>query len=53
MDPSQLENLYDDFSPAVYAFALQLIRNPEPAKDLLQDVFCKIAGGPRFTILNP
>lgn len=52
MDPSQLENFYDDFSPAVYAFALQLTRNPEPSKDLLQDVFYKIAGRPRSTILN-
>ena len=53
MDPRQLESLYDDFSPAVYAFALQLTRNREPARDLLQDVFCRIARRPRFTILNP
>jgi len=53
MDPRQLENLYDEFSSAVYAFALQLTHNQESAKDLLQDVFCRIARRPRFTILNP
>lgn len=53
MDPRQLENLYDEFSPAVYAFAIQLTRQEEAAKDMLQDIFCRIARRPRFTILNP
>lgn len=53
MDPRHLENLYDEFSPAVYAFALQLTRQEEAARDILQDIFCRIAGRPRFTILNP
>jgi len=53
MDSRQLKYLYDDFSKAVYAFALQLTHSKETAKDLLQDVFCRIAQRPRFTILNP
>ena len=53
MDPRHLESLYNEFSQAVYAFALQLTRREESAKDVLQDVFCRIARRPRFTILNP
>lgn len=53
MDPQQLESLYDEFAPAVHAFALQLSRNEEVSKDLLQNVFIRLARRPRFTILNP
>jgi len=53
MDSRHLKSLYNDFSQAVYAFALQLTHSKEAAKDLLQDVFCRIAQRPRFTILNP
>lgn len=53
MDPRQLESLYDAFAPAVYAFALQLTRHEEEARDLLQNVFLRLARRPRFTILNP
>ena len=53
MDPQQLESLYDAFAPAVHAFALQLTRQEEASKDLLQSVFLRLARRPRFTILNP
>ena len=53
MDPQQLESLYDEFAPAVHAFALQLSRNAEMSKDLLQNVFTRLVRRPRFTIFNP
>ena len=53
MDTQQLESLYDEFAPAVHAFALQLCRNEEVAKDLLQNVFLRLARRPRITIFNP
>lgn len=53
MDPQQLESLYDAFAPAVHAFALQLTRHEEASRDLLQNVFMRLARRPRFTILNP
>ena len=53
MDPQQLESFYDAFAPAVHAFALQLTRHEESSKDLLQNVFLRLARRPRFTILNP
>lgn len=53
MSPKQLESLYDEFAPAMHAFALQLARERETARDILQSVFLRLAGRPRFTILNP
>ncbi len=53
MDPKHLESLYDEFAPAVHAFALQLTRDREAAKEILQNIFLRLAGRPRFTILNP
>ena len=53
MDPHHLESLYDEYSQAVHDFALQLTREKESARDLLQEVYCRIARRPRFTILNP
>ena len=53
MDPHQLESLYDEFAPAVHAFALQLSHNEEVAKDLLQNVFARLVRRPRFAIFNP
>ena len=53
MDPKQLESLYDEFAPAVHAFALQLCRNEEESKDLLQNVFLRLARRPRISIFNP
>ena len=53
MDLRELESLYDEFAPAAYAFGLQLTRDSDAAQDLVQDVFLRLAGRPRFTILNP
>ena len=53
MDAQQLEYLYDEFAPTVHAFALQLCRNQEGSKDLMQSVFLRLVQRPRFTILNP
>lgn len=53
MDSRQLETLYDEFAPAVYAFALQLTHKEEEAKDLLQNLFQRLASRSRITILNP
>jgi DNA-directed RNA polymerase specialized sigma24 family protein len=38
-DPDGLAELYDRYAPAVYAAALQLLRNLEEAEDTVQEVF--------------
>jgi len=41
-----LERLYDEHAPALFAFLINLTRNENDAVDLLQEVFCKIAQRP-------
>ena len=38
-----LEQLYDSHAQALFAFLLNLTRNEADTRDLLQEVFCKIA----------
>ena len=38
-----LERLYDDHGPALFAFLLNLTRHEAHTRDLLQEVFVKIA----------
>jgi RNA polymerase sigma-70 factor, ECF subfamily len=45
-----LERLYDDHAPALFAFLLNLTRNEADTRDLLQEVFVKLARQP--TILE-
>lgn len=41
-----LERLYDEHAPALFAFLLNLTRNEADSVDLLQELFCKIAQRP-------
>jgi RNA polymerase sigma-70 factor (ECF subfamily) len=44
--PDFLARLYDDHAQALFAFLLNLTRNEIDAKDLLQDLFVKLAKQP-------
>jgi len=49
MPPSiDLEELYDNHSQALFAFLLNLTRNEADARDLLQEIFIKLARQPRL-----
>ncbi|MCS7338732.1 MAG: RNA polymerase sigma factor [Verrucomicrobiae bacterium] len=41
-----LERLYDEHGQSIFAFLLNLTRNEEDTRDLLQDVFVKLARNP-------
>lgn len=43
-----LEQLYDDHAQALFAFLLNLTRNEAETKDLLQEVFIKLAKQPNL-----
>ena len=45
-DKFDLETLYDEHAQALYAFALELTRNEADTKDVLQNIFAKLAGEP-------
>jgi RNA polymerase sigma-70 factor, ECF subfamily len=44
--PFQLERLYDDHAQALFAFLLNLTRNESDTRDILHDVFVKLARNP-------
>ncbi|HXT41088.1 MAG TPA: RNA polymerase sigma factor [Candidatus Angelobacter sp.] len=47
MSPSDsLAGLYDDHAQSLFAFLLNLMRNEADTRDLLQEVFVKLAGRP-------
>jgi RNA polymerase sigma-70 factor (ECF subfamily) len=43
-----LARLYEDHAQALFAFLLNFTRNETDTKDLLQEVFCKLARQPRL-----
>lgn len=45
-DDLELERLYDHHAQALFAFLLNLTRQPEDTRDLLQDLFVKLARHP-------
>ena len=45
-DEFDLEELYDKHAQALYAFALDLTRNEADTRDILQDLFIKVAHQP-------
>lgn len=47
-DERQLARLYDDHAPALFAFLLNLTRNEAYTRDLLQDLFIKLASQPEL-----
>ena len=46
MPPRELERLYDDHAPALFAFLLNFTRNDADTRDLLQELFVKLARQP-------
>ena len=44
--PDLLDRLYDAHTPALYAFLLNLTRDEEDTRDLLQEIFLKMAREP-------
>jgi RNA polymerase sigma-70 factor (ECF subfamily) len=45
---SDLERLYDDHAQALFGFLLNLTRNEEDTRDLLQELFVKLSRQPRL-----
>lgn len=41
-----LARLYDDHASALFAFAIDLTRDEAATKDILQDIFCRLAAKP-------
>ena len=41
---AELEKLYDEHAEALFRYVLNLLRNEADARDVLQDVFVKLAG---------
>jgi RNA polymerase sigma-70 factor, ECF subfamily len=44
--PGEIERLYDEHAPALFAFLLNFTRNESETRDLLQEIFVKIAREP-------
>jgi len=44
----EIERLYDEHAQALYAFLLNLTRNEADTRDLLQDIFVKLARDPEL-----
>jgi RNA polymerase sigma-70 factor (ECF subfamily) len=43
--PEELERIYDDHATAMFAHAMSLLRDEAAARDILQDLFLKLAEG--------
>ena len=48
MKRNEVERLYDEHAEGIFRFLLSLVRHPEDARDLLQDVFVRIARNDGF-----
>jgi RNA polymerase sigma-70 factor (ECF subfamily) len=46
--PQSLEELYDQHASALFAFAFNLLRNESDARDVLQEIFIKLAQRPEI-----
>jgi RNA polymerase sigma-70 factor (ECF subfamily) len=44
--PSELERLYDEHAPALFAFLLNFTRDENDTRDVLQEIFIKLARQP-------
>ena len=51
----ELERIYDDHAAAMFSHAMSLLRNDAAARDIMQDIFLKLAEGSidQNSILNP
>ncbi|MDB6055988.1 MAG: polymerase sigma factor, sigma-70 family [Verrucomicrobiales bacterium] len=47
-DPLDIERLYDANAQALFSFLLNLIRNEADTRDILQEIFVKIAHNPKI-----
>src|SRR5580658_9740495 len=45
---SEIEQLYDDHAPSLFAFLLNFTRDESDTRDLLQEIFIKIAREPEL-----
>ena len=45
---TEIERLYDGHAPSLYAFLLNLTRDEADTRDLLQDIFVKLARDPKL-----
>ena len=45
---SAIEQAYDLHASAIYGFALNLTRNPDDTRDIVQDCFRKLAADPQM-----
>ena len=45
---TEIERLYDDHAPSLFAFLLNFTRNESDTRDLLQEIFVKIARDPKL-----
>jgi len=48
MPPTELERIYDEHASALFAFLLNLTRSENDTRDILQEVFVKLAGRPEL-----
>jgi len=48
MSPTDLERLYDEHASALFAFLLNVTRNEADTRDLLQELFVKLARQPEL-----
>jgi RNA polymerase sigma-70 factor (ECF subfamily) len=46
LSPLDLEKVYDDHAQAIFSFLLQFVRHDSDARDLLQELFVKLARRP-------
>ncbi|HZR19893.1 MAG TPA: RNA polymerase sigma factor [Verrucomicrobiae bacterium] len=51
MTSAELERLYDEHAQALFGFLINLTRSEADTRDVLQDVFCKMAANPK--LLDP
>ncbi|SRR5258706_10178757 len=46
--PPDLAQIYDDHAQSLFAFLLNFTRNEEDTRDVLQELFCKLAARPEL-----
>jgi len=48
MPPTEIERLYDEHASALFAFLLTILRSEPECRDLLQEVFIRLARNPQL-----
>lgn len=52
MNPAELERIYDSFAGGLYRYVLRILGSEEDARDVLQDVFVKLALSNKSMVLH-